>query len=188
MNTSRILTVVFVLLLVTSVGVAYYRYMVQENFLVKYQTPCDPVVESCFVYECDPEAEECTGNPEEDTTYYSLMYRLAKNIPACDVNVERDCDSAYICPIGEEKCEIVVCNDDMSLEEEAACTNPEDFVIEEEEGTEAEVMEGEEIVPVEEVPEESADSEQPALEVMPAPAMETTPSTPPTTEPGLERL
>jgi hypothetical protein len=186
MNTSRILTIVFVLLLVTSVGVAYYRYMVQENFLVKYQTPCNPATESCFVYECDPEAEECTGNPEEDTTYYSLMYRLAKNIPACDVNVEGDCDAAYTCAAGEQKCEIVVCNDDTSLEEESACTNPEDFVIEEEEGTEAEVME-EEVVPAEETPVEGTDSEQPASEVTPAPAMEPAPSTPPTTEPGLER-
>ncbi len=179
MNTSRILTIIFVLLVLTSVGVAYYRYMVQENFLVKYQTPCDPALESCFVYECDPEAEECTGNPEEDTTYYSLMYRLAKNIPACDVNVEGDCDAAYTCAAGEQKCEMVVCNDDTSLEEEASCTNPEDFVIEEDEDMTGEVMEGNEPETIEGAPAETMESEESTTEMMPAPAMESTPSTPP---------
>ena len=182
------MTLVFAFLVLSSIGVAYYRYMVQENFLVKYQTPCDPATEVCFVYECDSEADECTGDPEEDTTYYNLMYRLAKNIPACDVNVERDCDKAYSCPAGEDKCEMVVCNDDTSLEEEASCTNPEDFVIEEDEDMTGEVMEGGDSETIEEAPEEVTEPAQTTTEAMPAPAMELTPSTPPTTEPGLERL
>lgn len=174
------MTLVFAFLVLSSIGVAYYRYMVQENFLVKYQTPCDPATEVCFVYECDSEADECTGNPEEDTTYYSLMYRLAKNIPACDVNVEGDCDKAYSCPLGEEKCEIIICNNETSVAEESDCSDPADFVVEEEEGTEVEVMEGSE--------PETMESEESTTEVTPAPVMESTPGTPPTIEPGLERL
>ncbi len=179
MNTSKILTIVFVLLVLTSVGVAYYRYMVQNNFLVKYQTPCDPAVESCFVYECDPEADECTGDPEEDTTYYSLMYRLANNIPACDVEVEGDCDKAYTCPVGEEGCEIVTCNDETSVAEESDCSDPGDFITEEGEA-EGEVMEGEEEAVINEVPEEVMEPAAPTTEVIPAPVVEpTTPVTSP---------
>lgn len=177
MNTSKILTLVFALLVLSSIGVAYYRYMVQENFLVKYQTPCDPATEACFVYECDPEADECTGNPEEDTTYYNLMYRLAKNIPACDVNIEGDCDKAYSCPVGEEKCEIITCNNETSVAEESDCSDPADFVVEEGAEDESEM--------INETAEETLEPSDTAIDetIPPDPTMEPTQVIPTTTEP-----
>lgn len=162
MNTSRVLTIVFVLAVLSSVGATYYRYMVQKDFLVKYETPCDPSQGTCFVYECDPEIEECTGNLEEDTTYYSLMYRKAFNIPACDAGVEGDCDSAYICPLEEAECSVVTCDEETSLGEETTCSNPEDFVAEE--------MVEEESEMEEEVMDETPTEEETAMPTTPAEA------------------
>jgi hypothetical protein len=165
MNTSKILTIVFVLLVLGSVGAVYYRYMVQKDFLVKYETPCEPSEEACFVYECDPEIEECTGNPEEDIAYYSLMYRKAYNVPECDVEIEGDCDAAYVCPKAEEGCEIVTCTEEIALSEEVSCSDPKDFPVEMEE------------VEEEAIEEESAIPEPRVLEV-PAVAPVVVPSTP----------
>ncbi|HLC95212.1 MAG TPA: hypothetical protein VJH89_01870, partial [Patescibacteria group bacterium] len=51
---------------------------------------------------------ECTGDPLEDTWYYKLISRNAKNIPLCDPN-EEDCE-ALTCPLGEAECEMTLCD------------------------------------------------------------------------------
>lgn len=163
MNASKILTIVFVVLILGSVGVAYYRYMVQKDFLVKYETPCEPSEEACFVYECDASADECTGNPEEDTTYYSLMYRKAFNIPECDAEVEGDCDDAYICPDGEEGCSAVTCDEETATAEEVTCSDPKDFPVEEEVSEEMT-----EEIPVE---EETAEAPVPETQLLETPVV-----------------
>lgn len=181
MNASRVLTVVFVLAVLGSVGFTYYRYMVQKDFLVKYQTPCEPSEEACFVYECDATADECTGNPEEDTTYYSLMYRKAYNIPECDTGVEGDCDDAYVCPDGEEGCSMVTCTEETATTEEVSCSDPRDFPVEEdsEEMIEETPLEEEAVIP--EAPEAQT-LEVPAVAPEPASAAPE-PAPAPTTSP-----
>jgi len=171
-DAEKILTMVFVVLVLGSVGVTYYRYIVQKDFLVKYETPCEPSEEACFVYECDLEADECTGNPEEDTTYYSLMYRKAYNIPECDVEVEGDCDDAYVCPDGEEGCSVVTCTEETATAEEVTCSDPRDFPVEEE--VSEEMMEE---APVEEETVEVPVPETQPLET-PAVAPEANPAAP----------
>lgn len=125
---SKILFWTLVALVVLSVSASYYRFMVLHDYLVQAEVDCDPSHESCFVWECDPEEEECTGNPDEDTWYYKIAYRNAKNIPACDAEDET-CDH-FTCPEeGEAECREVLCSPE-GLEEyhvETACTIPEDF-------------------------------------------------------------
>ncbi len=130
MNTSKILTIVFVVAVLCSVGFAYYRYMIQGDFLVKYQTPCDPSQGICFVYECDAAADECTGNPDEDTQYYSLIYRKASGVPECDPD-ESECDGAYTCQTTEHDCRITTCDEETATNEGVTCSNPADFLPEE---------------------------------------------------------
>jgi len=106
---------------------------VVRDYIIEAEAPCDPYSESCFVYVCDPEAgEECTGDPEEDTSYYKVIHRNAKNIPLCDPNDE-DCE-ALVCPVGEADCEISLC--DPEMEEDIECSDPvvytEEHPIEEE--------------------------------------------------------
>ena len=102
--------------------------MVLHDYLVQTEVDCDPTFESCFVWECGAESEECTGNPDEDTWYYKIAYRNAKNIPACDAE-DQKCDQ-FTCPEGgEAECREVLCSE-ATLEEyhiDQACTLPEDF-------------------------------------------------------------
>jgi hypothetical protein len=141
MNIPKILTIAFLLLVLGSVGVAYYRYMLQKNFLVKYETPCDPSLEACFTYECDPAIEKCTGIPEEDISYYNLMYRKAYNVPKCDVEIEGGCNAAYACPKNEEDCKMVACKEEIALLEGVVCSDPKDFSVVREEIVEESVIE-----------------------------------------------
>lgn len=118
---SKFFFLVFFLVIVSAIGVTYYRYMVARDYMVQAETECDPYTEACFVSLCDASAgEECTGDPAEDTSYYKLIKRNAKYIPACDPVLE-GCD-ALICPAGERDCEIIGC--DPTVELEGTCSDP----------------------------------------------------------------
>lgn len=126
---TKILFSAFGVLIILSVAASYYRFMVLHDYLVQAEVDCDPSAESCFVWECDPVNDECTGDPEEDTWYYKIAYRNAKNIPSCDPLSEA-CEQ-FTCPMGgEAECTEVLCTSE-SLEEyaiDAPCTLPEDFI------------------------------------------------------------
>lgn len=127
---SKILFSFLGILIVLSVSASYYRYMVLHDYLVEAHVDCDPSLEICFVWECDPETEgECTGDEEEDTWYFKIAHRNAKNITSCDPQDE-ECQQ-FQCPEeGEEACDEVLCATDTLTEYalEGSCTNPEDFI------------------------------------------------------------
>jgi len=121
---SKILFLVFFLVLAGSIFLTYYRYMVIRDYVIEAQVGCDPMTESCFVYVCDPEnGEECTGDPEQDTSYYKLLHRNAKNIPLCDPE-EADCLVA-VCQPEEADCQVTLC--DSTSEEDVVCSDPETY-------------------------------------------------------------
>lgn len=125
---SKIFFIVFFLLITGSVAATYYRYIVERDYIIQAEADCDPYTEACFVYVCDPEAgEECTGDPAEDTSYYKLIERNAKNIPLCDPNDET-CD-VLTCPEGEEDCAITLC-DPVTAEEGMECSDPLVYTLE----------------------------------------------------------
>lgn len=120
---SKIFFIVFFLLIAGSVGVSYYKFIVKRNYIVEAQADCDPYVKKCFVSVCDPSAgEECTGNPEEDTSYYKIIHRNAQNIPLCDPK-EEGCD-ALACPSGEAECEITFCDPTTAEKDGVVCSDP----------------------------------------------------------------
>jgi hypothetical protein len=118
---SKIFFVVFFLLIVGSVGVTYYRYFIVRDYMITAQASCDPFTEACFVYVCDPTAEECTGDPEQDTSYYKNITRNAKNIPLCNPSDE-DC-TALTCPPGEADCTLTLCDPD-TVPDGIVCNDP----------------------------------------------------------------
>lgn len=122
-SAGKILLVVFVLLIIGSVAITFYRIMIKRDYIVSAEADCDPAAEKCFVYVCDPESEECTGNPEEDTSYYKLIKKKASNIPLCDPNQE-GCQ-ALQCGEGEKDCEEILC--EAGNKERAECNDPEQY-------------------------------------------------------------
>lgn len=116
--------------LILSVSASYYRYIVNQDFLTEVEIDCDPTIESCFVWVCDPNIDGegvCTGNNEEDTWYFKYAYRNAKNFPACD-NPTDGCDQ-ITCNKDEEECEEATCTDELLIEHgiSGSCTSPTDF-------------------------------------------------------------
>ena len=152
---SKILIGVFVVLILASVGATYWRIMVKKDYIIEAQTDCDPYVDVCFVWECDPEStvegEVCTENPEDNIWYFQVIRRKAFKIPLCDPSDE-NC-TALTCPEGEADCEYEFCTaENMEDQYAAACNDPVKFTQEnpiEEEACDPET--DEECVPEEEV-------------------------------------
>ena len=117
--------VIFGLLIFGSVAFTYYRIVIKRDYLISAEADCDPTIEKCFVYVCDPSAEECVGNPEEDTSYYKVMERKAFNVPLCDPNDE-NCE-ALICSEGEKDCSFELCQEGNA--DGIECNDPEQYNI-----------------------------------------------------------
>jgi len=118
--------VIFGFILFGSVAFAYYRIVERRDFMISAEAECDPYVEKCFVYVCDPATEECTGDPEEDTSYYKIMKRRAFNVPLCDPNTDESCE-ALICPEGEKDCSYELCEEGNI--DGIECVDPEQYTI-----------------------------------------------------------
>lgn len=138
---SKIFFIIFGLLIVAMVGVTYWRIMVKKDYIVEAQTDCDPYVEQCFLWECDPESdadgEKCTGDPEEDSWYFQVIKRNASRIPLCDSNTDENCE-ALVCGENEPECEYIFCTEEnMEDQYASACNDPvkytEENPVEEEE-------------------------------------------------------
>jgi len=128
---SKILILVFLLLIIGSVGATYYRIFVKKDYIISAQPDCDPATEKCFISVCDPTSGDCTGNPEEDTFYFKKIKKKAANVAMCDPN-QKECQSLECAP-GEKDCEIIYCDKD-TLSEGETCNDPEQYVKDHPEG------------------------------------------------------
>ncbi|MFH1183096.1 MAG: hypothetical protein V1690_02435 [Candidatus Moraniibacteriota bacterium] len=121
---SKIFFLIFFLLIVGSVAVTYWRIMVKRDYIISASQDCDPAMETCFVYECDPEGdEECAAAPEEErVSYYKTITKNAKNISPCDP-YKNECPTELTCEEGEAECEIILC-DEENVPEGESCNDP----------------------------------------------------------------
>jgi hypothetical protein len=120
---SRILIFSFFLAVILSVGVSFLRFFVLRDYMIQAQASCDPRTEVCFIYHCDPSAEECTGDEVADTSYYKLIDRNAQFIPTCNPTSE-GC-AALECPVDEPGCVVTFCTPDNP--DGIECTTPETY-------------------------------------------------------------
>lgn len=95
---------------VAVIALTYYRVVVRHDYVVSMELDCDPELESCFVYVCDPlEDEECSENPDEQIYYYKIINKNARNIVPCGLPAE-ECP-AVSCAPGEPECEEILCDE-----------------------------------------------------------------------------
>lgn len=142
------LFLVAVIIVGSVIFASFERYYLLKDYWINTEVECDPSIESCFVYKCDSEIEECTGN-EEDTSYYKNISILASHTPDCDPTVD-DCVIKDCKNIEEAYCEVILC-DNEGLEEGEKCMDPNSYSIQ---GTEEidgnqEIMENEELERIE---------------------------------------
>lgn len=129
---SKILIAVFLVLILISVGITYWRIMVKKDYVVESQVDCDPYSEACFIWQCDPasteEGEACTGDPEIDIWYYKIARRLAANIPLCDPETDETCDP-WTCTEEERDCQQILCDEVTGEDQGVECNDPEQYTI-----------------------------------------------------------
>ncbi|NTU66988.1 MAG: hypothetical protein HGB08_03630 [Candidatus Moranbacteria bacterium] len=153
---SKIFFLAFILILEGSIFSAYYRFVIAKDYIVENQEDCDPTIDRCFIWECDPNAkdpsEQCTGDPDNDTWYYKLSFRNASKVPLCDPDNDENC-TPMVCEPGEKDCYDVFCSDEANkkYEQEATCNDPVEYVKnnpeEEEDADSEEGAESEECAP-----------------------------------------
>ena len=100
---SKILIGLFIFALVASVGITYYRYVVQKDYLIFAHASCDPKTESCFYTPCT--GSDCPAEIE----YYKKITKKAYNIELCD-SEKQDC-KPLVCKENEKDCEITSCSE-----------------------------------------------------------------------------
>lgn len=145
---SKILFWVIGLLIVASVSVTYWKLMIKKDYVIESQIDCDPYIEKCFVWECDPastvEGEACTGDPENDTWYFQVAKRNASMIPLCDTENDETCDP-WTCSEGEKNCNQIFCSEDlMEAQYASSCVDPVQYAIDNPVEEESECEEGDE--------------------------------------------
>jgi hypothetical protein len=123
---SKIFLWFFFFLIVGSVAITYYRIIVKRDYIIEAQTDCDPTIEKCFIYHCDPAAEECSGDETQDTSYYKISKRKAYMIPNCDP-ADENC-KPFACGENEKACEEVLCSE-QTKQETDECNDPEQYNI-----------------------------------------------------------
>lgn len=129
---SKILLGVVFLLIVASIGATYWRIFVKKDYVIENQVDCDPTVDKCFIWKCDPasttEGEACTGDPEKDIWYYQIAKRGAANIPMCDPDKDETCDP-WTCAEDEKDCSQTFCDETTKEEQRTECNDPVQYAI-----------------------------------------------------------
>lgn len=106
---SYIIGILFILF----IGSSYLRFIVLQDYLVSYETDCDPETESCFV---GCEDDECTQE-----YYYAVIERKAFEINSICGKDITDCDEAYYCPDDTDiECSINFCDPETDKD---GCSN-----------------------------------------------------------------
>jgi len=112
---SKVLFWIFGILLVASIGITFYKYIVKKDYIIMAHISCDPQTESCFYASC--EGADCPAQID----YYKIINKKAYNIELCDPAVE-DCNP-LVCKEGEKDCEIISCSADTLSEGEECSTS-----------------------------------------------------------------
>lgn len=107
---NKLIVLLSSLFLLAIIGFRYHQYIVDQNFLLYLNGPCDPANESCFIEDCSAGDESCQAVP------YIKIELLAKDAPNC--LEEHTCES-FSCE-GLNQCEITYCSED-ALEEGEVC-------------------------------------------------------------------
>jgi hypothetical protein len=131
---SKILFGIFFLAVFISAGMSFYKYYILKDYYILAEKDCDPQKERCFVRECDPVSD--AGCPEEKTLliYYKLIEKNASTMQDCDPK-DSSC-TALDCKEGEG-CTEILC-DEEAEEEGDVCNDPETYLKELEQESQAE--------------------------------------------------
>jgi len=93
----------FLLILLCAVIVivflSYSRFIVRQDYLVRYEGVCDPATEQCFI-----------GHDGDEQYFYSQVQKYAPDLyKECGKDIT-DCESANICLPTDRECSVTYCD------------------------------------------------------------------------------
>lgn len=117
---NRIFYSVIFLLIISSVIVTYVKIVVLNDYQIIAEVSCDPTIEKCFVWECDPDDDStCSEKPNEQVSYYKIISKKALNIASCEATTEKNgCGEELSCLSGETSCSYKYCDPNNHLADE----------------------------------------------------------------------
>jgi hypothetical protein len=123
---NRIFYIILTLLILISVGVTFNKIVIQKDYQIVAETSCDPAIEKCFVYTCDPADDStCPVEESERTSYYKMVSKKAANIALCETTVDKvGCDTELNCTPDEEFCSYTFCDPDNLADGETCAEVP----------------------------------------------------------------
>lgn len=111
-----LLFIILPLIIVVSIF-SYYRFVVNNDYLIGYEGTCDPNTQKCFI---GCEDDICTKE-----YYYSKMTKYGPDLYNECGNDITDCESANICLVNDRGCSITYCDEKLSGN---ICTIPVDNI------------------------------------------------------------
>ncbi len=111
---NKVLFMITILLIIIVSIVTYYSIFISHNYVITFEVPCDPNLESCFVVGCDStQSEDCKTNSSD---YYKLIERKASDVMKCgSENFE-----CLVCKESEINCNVILCD---PQDVESICSN-----------------------------------------------------------------
>lgn len=95
------LIVVFILVIITACATSY-RFYVLKDYVIEYETECDPYTESCFI--------SCENESCDEVFYYKYITRHAREIfDVCGADIT-DCEEATACYSDSGDCDVEFCD------------------------------------------------------------------------------
>lgn len=115
---STILYTLFFALLVLTAGASFFRFVIKKDYLVSFETECDPLTQNCFIG-CD---DDCNNEYYFSITEggaYELYKNCGKDVSSCEYaqtcnhDTNANCSTSYCDPEidGEESCETITNNE-----------------------------------------------------------------------------
>lgn len=119
----NIFYIVLIFLIIVSVGITFYKIVIQKDYQIEAKVSCDPNMEKCFSYMCDPVSDEsCPINENERTSYYKIINKKASSIELCQFTDEKvGCDKELSCTQDEIDCSYILC-DENNISEGEFCS------------------------------------------------------------------
>ncbi len=110
----KIFYIILALLIITSIGLTFYKYVVLKDYQIVAQVSCSPQTEKCFKVICDPATDDtcsAASSTDERTTYYKIISKKASSILLCESTTEKiGCDKELSCFSGEQSCSYTYCD------------------------------------------------------------------------------
>ena len=104
--------ILFPLIIGVSV-ISYYRFFVNNDYLVGYNGVCDPSINRCFI--------ECEDDTCGKDVYYSHVIKYAPDLYSeCGKDIT-NCENANMCLSTDRHCSVTYCNPEVLG---ATCTEP----------------------------------------------------------------